>query len=159
MTISEIRSKTGLSRAAFGRTYGIPIRTLEDWEAGKSNPPKYFVSALARMVDEDNPNITLKCYTPEMLRELGALYAELLKIINNGKHDPFPTSDITPIKYFMILHNKAMHVGVPQNLSERIARFMDFFDFEDFSESFETPVPMDLRIYFQMGKIENSQRL
>ena len=31
--IREIREKTGMSRAEFSRAYGIPVRTLEDWEA------------------------------------------------------------------------------------------------------------------------------
>lgn len=41
MTIKEAREQAGLSRAAMSRMFDIPVRTLEDWDAGKSNPPPY----------------------------------------------------------------------------------------------------------------------
>ena len=41
MTIKEAREQAGLSRAAMSRIFEIPVRTLEDWDAGKSNPPPY----------------------------------------------------------------------------------------------------------------------
>lgn len=40
-TIKNIRSLTKMNRAEFARFYEIPIRTLEDWESGRSKPPKY----------------------------------------------------------------------------------------------------------------------
>ena len=49
----EIRMISGLSRAAFGRKYSIPIRTLEDWDAGKSKAPEYVLNLLERVVKED----------------------------------------------------------------------------------------------------------
>ena len=54
MTITEIREISGLSRAAFSRQYKIPVRTLEDWEAGKRIPPEYVLELLARVVDMDS---------------------------------------------------------------------------------------------------------
>lgn len=41
MTIKEAREAAGLSRAEMSRQFEIPIRTLEDWDAGKSSPPPY----------------------------------------------------------------------------------------------------------------------
>lgn len=41
MDITEMRSYAGLSRADFSRKYGIPLRTLESWEAGVRTPPAY----------------------------------------------------------------------------------------------------------------------
>jgi putative transcriptional regulator len=49
----EIRALLGISRAEFARKYKIPIRTLEDWDSGKSNPPAYVVELLERAVKED----------------------------------------------------------------------------------------------------------
>ena len=49
----KIRSILGISRAAFSRKYNIPIRTLEDWDAGKKNPPEYVMDLLERVVNED----------------------------------------------------------------------------------------------------------
>lgn len=41
MTIREAREQIGMSRAEMSRVFEIPIRTLEDWDAGKSSPPSY----------------------------------------------------------------------------------------------------------------------
>lgn len=53
VSISDLRSLIGLSRSEFSRRYGIPIRTMEDWEAGRRTPPEYVVSLLERVVKED----------------------------------------------------------------------------------------------------------
>lgn len=55
VTIKEIRAAAGISRAAFAREYGIPLRTLEDWEAGTRTPPPYVLSLLAYAVHSDFP--------------------------------------------------------------------------------------------------------
>lgn len=49
----EIRKLTGLSRAAFCRKYNIPIRTVEEWDAGRMTPPDYLLELLERAVRED----------------------------------------------------------------------------------------------------------
>lgn len=54
MTESQrIRGILGISRAEFSRRYHIPIRTLEDWDAGKKKPPKYVIELLERAVLQD----------------------------------------------------------------------------------------------------------
>ena len=40
-TIKEWRESTGMSRKEFSEHTGIPVRTLEDWEAGRRTPPEY----------------------------------------------------------------------------------------------------------------------
>ena len=40
-TIRELRESIGLGRKAFSEHTGIPVRTLEDWEAGRRTPPEY----------------------------------------------------------------------------------------------------------------------
>lgn len=40
-TIKELRESIHLSRKAFSEHTGIPVRTLEDWEAGRRTPPEY----------------------------------------------------------------------------------------------------------------------
>ena len=40
-TIKALREKVGMSRKEFSEHTGIPVRTLEDWEAGRRNPPEY----------------------------------------------------------------------------------------------------------------------
>lgn len=53
MTVREMRELLGLSRAAFSRIYKIPVRTLEDWEAGRRKCPDYVLYLLERCVKED----------------------------------------------------------------------------------------------------------
>lgn len=50
MTINEIRTKTGLNRAKFAERYGIPYRTLQDWELGKNKVPEYIKNLLEKVV-------------------------------------------------------------------------------------------------------------
>lgn len=39
--IKELRKQTGLTQKAFSEHLGIPLRTIEDWEAGRRTPPEY----------------------------------------------------------------------------------------------------------------------
>lgn len=52
-TVKEIREYAGISRAEFSRKYNIPLRSIENWEAGKRNCPVYLVELLERVVLED----------------------------------------------------------------------------------------------------------
>lgn len=53
MIIVEMRERLKVSRAEFSRRYNIPIRTLENWESGKSKCPDYVRQLLERVVLED----------------------------------------------------------------------------------------------------------
>lgn len=53
MTIKEMRLLLQVSRTEFSRQYHIPLRTLEDWESEKRNPPNYVLELLERVVKED----------------------------------------------------------------------------------------------------------
>lgn len=53
MNSVEIRAILGISRAEFSRRYGIPIRTIEDWDAGKKHPSEWVMRLLERVVRED----------------------------------------------------------------------------------------------------------
>lgn len=47
MDIKDIRQTTGLSQSKFAKHFGIPVRTLQQWEQGKSSPPKYVANMIA----------------------------------------------------------------------------------------------------------------
>lgn len=49
----EIRALSGLTQQAFSEKYGIPKRSIENWEGGKRNPPEYVAKLLERIVKED----------------------------------------------------------------------------------------------------------
>ena len=51
--IKELRRLSGKTRAAFARQYGIPQRTVENWEGEVNDPPAYVVDLLARAVVTD----------------------------------------------------------------------------------------------------------
>lgn len=52
-TAKEIRAKTGLSQAAFSKRFGIPKRTIEDWETGKRRAPAWVIAMLQYIADTD----------------------------------------------------------------------------------------------------------
>ena len=54
--IKEIRLMTGLSQAKFAEKYGIPKRSIENWESGKRNCPSYVESLLKKVVETDIEN-------------------------------------------------------------------------------------------------------
>lgn len=56
MTIKELRIGTGLSQTKFSEKYGIPKRTIEDWESGKRTPPEYVVDMLTFIVASEGIN-------------------------------------------------------------------------------------------------------
>lgn len=53
MKIKTLRKKTGLSQNAFARRFGIPVRTLQQWEQGKSAPPAYVISMMERLLESE----------------------------------------------------------------------------------------------------------
>jgi putative transcriptional regulator len=53
LDIKELRAWTGLSQAKFADFYGIPKRTIENWEGGKTKAPDYVLMLLERAVKED----------------------------------------------------------------------------------------------------------
>lgn len=49
MSVREIRSRTGLTQAAFCTRFCMPKRTLENWEGGKRSCPDYVRLMLAEL--------------------------------------------------------------------------------------------------------------
>lgn len=45
--VRELRESINMSRKEFSLHTGIPIRTLEDWEAGRRTPPDYVPRLIA----------------------------------------------------------------------------------------------------------------
>lgn len=54
MELKEMRKLLGLSQAAFGKKYNIPVRTIEQWESGRRKAPVYVLELLERVVTEDS---------------------------------------------------------------------------------------------------------
>ena len=49
--IREMRKALGITQAEMSEVYGIPKRTIEDWEAGRREPAAYLVELLANTVE------------------------------------------------------------------------------------------------------------
>ena len=45
--MKELRDSVGMTRKEFSDHIGIPIRTLEDWEAARRTPPEYIPRLIA----------------------------------------------------------------------------------------------------------------
>lgn len=69
MNIKGIRNRTNLSAQKFGDKYGIPLRTIQDWERGERKPPEYVVDLLNRVVEAEN--IIPMVYVFEKYRDKG----------------------------------------------------------------------------------------
>lgn len=49
--IIDLRKETELNRKAFAEHFGIPLRTLEDWEAGRRTPPRYVLRLMKYQIE------------------------------------------------------------------------------------------------------------
>lgn len=49
MTIQELREKTSLSQSKFAEYFGLPLRTVQEWEQGRRKPPDYMPKLLERI--------------------------------------------------------------------------------------------------------------
>ena len=52
--LKELRKELGLSQAKFAERFGIPLRTLQDWEYGKREVRSYIVDMMYRIIELEN---------------------------------------------------------------------------------------------------------
>lgn len=48
--MKEIRKSLGLTQKEFGKKYGIPRRTIEDWDRGINFPSNYWVEIFVKLL-------------------------------------------------------------------------------------------------------------
>lgn len=53
MNIREMRMKLGDTQSEFAVRYGIPFRTVQNWETGLRKPPEYIMTLLGERIRED----------------------------------------------------------------------------------------------------------
>lgn len=46
MTFKELRKASGMSRVQFGEYFGIPYRTVQNWEIGLRSCPDYLLALM-----------------------------------------------------------------------------------------------------------------
>jgi DNA-binding transcriptional regulator YiaG len=54
MNIKELREKSKMTQKAFSDYFGIPKRTIEDWESGRRKPPQYLVDLIEYKLKKEN---------------------------------------------------------------------------------------------------------
>ena len=61
MDIRIVRKKLNMTQTEFGNLFGIPMRTVQEWEYGKRKAPNYVINMMEEILksrgllqDEDN---------------------------------------------------------------------------------------------------------
>lgn len=49
--IKDLCEKYNITQAEFSRRFEIPLRSIEDWIAGRRKPPVYVVNMLKRLLE------------------------------------------------------------------------------------------------------------
>lgn len=58
--IKEARLKAGLSQQKLSDWLGIPKRTIENWDAGISDPPNWAENLIVEKIERDSGELTGK---------------------------------------------------------------------------------------------------
>ena len=95
-----------MNKNEFSTYFDIPVETLQQWESGRRNPPKYVISLIKRVIEleneqyscsfslEDAIEVAYKNYKENKSMEI--VYGDLLYYKNSGKLAKFLTN---PSKY------------------------------------------------------------
>ena len=153
-TIKEIRDTSGLSRSDFATKYGIPLRTMEDWEAERRKCPSYLISLLDRAVTEDSMKVTMSCMDPKWMRELGAVYKKLCLVLNKEGNSPIGNPEIRPLKSFTMVYPRAVCLHIPKCLHEQITLLLAAIDDSEWDTLFDQAATVEARGAFLMGVSE-----
>lgn len=103
--VKAVRELLGVTQEKLGQKYGIPKRTIEDWETGKMTPPPYVVSLLERVAEWDADIIeaydkgsvhdeykgaeTIIRYECEPTK-----WSEVAQIVNEGQDEPYTIAEL-----------------------------------------------------------------
>lgn len=52
-SVKELRTETKMSQGKFAAYFEMPVRTLQDWEQGRFNPPEYVVKMMERILNNE----------------------------------------------------------------------------------------------------------
>lgn len=86
--IKELRESTGMSRKDFSEHTGIPVRTLEDWEAARRTPPEYIPRLIAYQLKyEELIKNSANCIEFEGVKNKAGANAFTMSPNVNGRED------------------------------------------------------------------------
>ena len=58
MDIKDLRKELNMTQSEFGNMFGIPMRTIQEWESGRRKPPDYVLHLIVE-------NLTLRGLLPQ----------------------------------------------------------------------------------------------
>jgi len=61
MSIKELRKLSGMTQKAFGEYFGIPKRTIEDWETERRNCSEYLLKLMYYKMEKEGVIKVDKC--------------------------------------------------------------------------------------------------
>lgn len=50
-TIHDLRLETGMSQRDFAIYFDLPVRTVQEWEQNRRQPPTYLITLLQRLIE------------------------------------------------------------------------------------------------------------
>lgn len=51
-SIKELRERTGLSQGNFAKLFGIPVKSIQNWEQGRTTAPDYLLDMMDELLDK-----------------------------------------------------------------------------------------------------------
>lgn len=72
MTIKEMRTSMGMTQTEFGNLFGIPLRSIQNWELEIRKPPEYVVNLIEKNLLLVNKIASLEKELNELKEEKGA---------------------------------------------------------------------------------------
>lgn len=57
MTFKELREQSGMNMKRFAEYFGIPYRTVQNWEAGVNKCPEYLLKLMKFRLDHEKCNV------------------------------------------------------------------------------------------------------
>ncbi len=49
--VKNLRLKIGMSQSQFAEYTEVPVRTIQEWEQGRSTPPSYVIKMIWRIIE------------------------------------------------------------------------------------------------------------
>lgn len=104
--IKEYRIKANMTQNDLSIYMGIPVRTIEDWDAGKRNPTPWAEELIIRQLEE--------LIHPCLMKKLITKYSNMaFEILLPEDYNPFnDPRDFSHDEFFKFIHDELEKIGV-----------------------------------------------
>lgn len=156
---SETRAKNKYNAKNYDRvTLSVPKGKKEEYkEAAMAEGKSLNQFAVDKIEGKDS---SPTAYTREIAERLGGAYQGILEVMSKKRkivHDPYPDSSyIFPMRCLMMLLPRAMSLGVPDELNDKIMVLMNSITLEDMDRLMRQPMPQEFVLNFERGKMKRT---